>query len=268
MSEIIQSESVRPVEGDFSIAFILSTGRTGTMLLTHLLQKQYPNWMVVHEPSYSRGQYLLGNFSEYMPLVKPALLRWFKVSRDKLFHKRSTKIGCIEINPMLCALTDIIPKAVNPLRVVHIVRDPRTWVESMRIFKASHRFRSLIGYIPFNHPAPKIKYRDHSKLNEYERLLWRWRRFNENLSQLENHCDSYCLIRFEDLIGSDLQLKQECMRNIIKTLDIDGDPDVSWYVNPPSLNIRTDNQQFHFSQIESGQLHEVCGELMERYGYV
>jgi hypothetical protein len=250
------------------MGFVLSTGRTGTVFLTHLLQQQYPKWMIVHEPSPSRGQYLLGNFSEYMPSIKGSLLKWFKISRQYALRINSGKSGYVEINPMLCPLTDIIPEVFQTLRVVHIVRNPREWVESMTQFKASAQFRKIIDYVPFNHPAARGKVGDHAKLNEFNRLIWRWKIFNENIAKLEKHCEKYVLIKFEDLVGGNLQVKQKCMSEIIQTLGIDDDPDVSWYINPPSLNVRPDKSQYDFSQFSNDKLRVVCGELMGKYGYV
>lgn len=256
---------------EYKTSFILSTGRTGTVLLKNSFNTHYSGWQVVHEPVSSRQQYLFGNFSKNKPILRSLLSIWFLKSRQKYFSSPTEKMGYIEINPMLCPLTDILAQSFAPLRVVHIVRDPKSWITSMSNFRASAMFRNIIDYVPFNNPEPDPKPANWNNLSEQEILMWRWRIYNENILRLKEFCSQYALVLFEDLISPDTTLAQKTLRTIIQTLQIEDEPDVSWFINPSKTNAYqkaagTDFENWTPQQQEA--LTEICGDLMKQFRYL
>jgi hypothetical protein len=199
--------------------YVLSAGRTGTVFLESFLNRNCPGVAAVHEPFPTREQMMLANLRNDFGLGG-SLLAWHfnrsRRARDE-FHAGAY----VEINPFLCAMTDLLPDPARPLRIVHMVRDPASWAVSMTAFKASARFRGVIDYVPFAKPYPSPRPPGWSSLPEIEKALWRWTWCNSRIRSLREATPHYCLIRYEDLFKADDAGRAGLLASVVETLGLD-----------------------------------------------
>ncbi len=247
------------------ICFVLSAGRTGTVFLTHLLERHFPQAFVVHEPFPARYELILGNLRNDTGFGK-ALLRWvFRRARERRLRGLRPDQPYIELNPMLCPLCDLLPQLTLPFGVVHLVRRPLSWAESIASFRASKPFRPLIRFVPFAKPYPHPRPKGWAQLNELERALWRWRFCNEQIQTLIPYAQSYTVLRYEDLFARDPERRDAGLKAFLKQLPIDFDgrlpeADFGARANPkPATAERL--------SVEEARVEAICGKLMANFGY-
>jgi hypothetical protein len=199
--------------------YILSSGRTGTMFLEKFLNTQCPDVIAVHEPFPTREQMMLANLRNDWGLGGSLLARTFRTSREA--RDRQHRNTYVEINPFLCALTDLLPDPARELRVVHMVREPASWAVSMVAFKASTKFRHIIDYVPFAKPYPSPRPAGWGSLSEIDKALWRWHWCNSRLAALKDVTPYYCLVRYEDLFTENASGRNVLLEKIAATLGLD-----------------------------------------------
>ncbi len=245
--------------------FVLSAGRTGTVSLTEMLTQAFPGTLSLHEPFPARWELLLGNLSIRLGLGTGALrLLLTGVRRERL--RRANGIDSyIELNPLLCPLCHLLPSLPGPLNVVHLVRDPLSWAQSVMAFRASSSFRWLIDYLPLAKSYPYPRPAGWSGLGELERTLWRWRISNEQIAALRPHCQNYAIIRFEDLFGADSERRAAARGELLRRLPVKGNGasaqlDFSHRANAsPERPARP--------SVSEEQVRAICGPLMATFGY-
>lgn len=182
------------------LRFVLSAGRTGTLFLTGTLPRLEPSWKVEHEPSLSRRMFMLQNAADHgVPLTGELARRLLAQSRRRQLASLDGGSVRIEINPFLSPLTMYLVDQVKPLHVVHMVRDPRTWIPSMANFKAAGWRRFVIDAIPFARPVHPMARPGWIFRSRLERHAWWWRRTNENILALASVAASFRVVRYEDL---------------------------------------------------------------------
>ncbi|MCB1380423.1 MAG: hypothetical protein KDK89_18950 [Alphaproteobacteria bacterium] len=199
--------------------YILSAGRTGTVFLESFLNAHCPGVAAVHEPSPTREQMMLANLRNDVG-VGGSLLAWH-FDRCRRQRDASHPGIYVEINPFLCAMTDLLPDPDRPLRIVHMVREPSSWAVSMTAFKASTRFRHVIDYVPFAKPYPAPRPAGWSRMPEIERALWRWHWCNSRIMALKDATPHYCLVRYEDLFRGDAADRNAILASVVETLGLD-----------------------------------------------
>lgn len=246
--------------------FVLSAGRTGTVFLSRNLTARFADVAAVHEPSPARWEHVLGNLRNRTGLGRRTV-RWiFLKSRRRRLKHLPHDARYVEINPLLCPITDLLPLLPGPLRVVHLVRHAETWADSILQFRASGPFRHVIEHIPFALPYPVPRPPGWRDFRRGERALWRWRYCNEQILALVPHCARYAVIRYEDLFHVDRGVRGPALRSLLETLEIPCDDDLAWFdigerVNPaPSLGRKR-------TRIPPADVRAICGPLLERFGY-
>ncbi len=245
--------------------FVLSAGRTGTVFLANLLQQHFPEAVTVHEPFPARYEFLLANLRNRIG-IGDGLLRWlFTTARRRRLNGRSGGRSYIELNPLLCPLTDQLAALPIPLHVVHLVREPVSWARSICAFGASERYRAMIDFVPFAKPLPQPLPAGWSGLGELERALWRWRFCNQRILRLRPNSRSYAIVRYEDLFASDSDRRAAALRDLLGRLPVDfhGEAffvDTSVRANPapPATVAET---------LDAAKVRAICGELMATFGY-
>lgn len=198
--------------------YVLSAGRTGTMFLENFLNTRCPDVRAVHEPFPTREQMMLANLRNDWGLGG-GLLAWH-FQKCRLERDRAHPQTYVEINPFLCAMTDLLPDPDRALRVVHMVREPASWAVSMVAFKASAKFRHVIDHVPFAKPYPAPRPAGWHDLPEIDKALWRWHWCNSRLAALKDVTPHYCLVRYEDLF-TDGEARSAILEGVARTLDLD-----------------------------------------------
>lgn len=206
--------------------FVLSAGRTGTVFLEKLLSVYAPHLKAEHEPSPTREQMMLANLRNDFGIGKRVLRWWFKRSREA--RLRAANGPYVELNPFLCAMTDLLCDGDRPTRIVHITRAPESWARSMTVFKASSKFRLIIDYVPFAKPYPSPRPAGWRNWSFYRRNLARWAWCNARIRALQNRADYYVHIRYEDLFSADAAIRQDCVMKVFDTLGLERPERIDW----------------------------------------
>ena len=248
------SDSARPLR------YVLSAGRTGTVFLADLLNRHVPGVAAAHEPSATRYQMMLGNLRNDWGLGGSLLEPIFR--RSRLARERAAGgLLYVEINPLLCAIADLLPQEGRPLRVVHMVRDPACWARSITAFRASPRYRAVIDHVPFSRPFPSPRPAGWRALSDYEQALWRWRWCNERILGLRERCDAYAIVRFEDLFGGSMQ--DEALAAIFATLGLPAPTTI----DGAEMSRQRNAGPRRAIDLDTDRAAEICGGLAGQFGY-
>jgi hypothetical protein len=241
--------------------YILSAGRTGTLFLASYLESRCTCVTAVHEPRPSRQHLLLANIRNDTGFGKGFLAWHFQKCRLTRLRRQSGIY--VEINPHLCALTDLLLDPDRPARIVHMVREPESWTASILGFKASAPFRKFIDLIPFATPYPAPRPEGWRSFAKAEKVLWRWHWCNSRILMLRDKVQHFCIIRYEDLFCSDDPRREAALASIGATLGLDG-------------NMPIDSTAF-FQRMNPGVsaarrpdpalVRRICGELALTLGY-
>ena len=216
---------------------------------------------MVHEPFPSRYELMLGNFRNITGIGGSLLRQIFLRSRQK-----SLEAGCyIEVNPLLCPITDMLLYLPVTLNIIHIVREPIAWAQSITQFRASSYYRHVIDFIPFTKPYPKSKPRDWFQLSETDRALWRWRFCNERIASLQTEAQSYTLIRYEELFSDDLATRKATFKKMSAALPMPLDGSISEEEMVVRRNERPKLRQTSEPDLTLAQ--RICSELAAQFGY-
>lgn len=249
---------------------VLSTGRTGTDFLARFFATNFPGVKAVQEEFGGRRIRLLSN--RYLS---------GRLSRDELIRKLKKRYGprladvreplFFEANPYLSGCLDVLTDVFCEPLIVHIVRDPRTYAQSHINFGAFHGLKRVAGYLipswslkPEHYdPGSQFKW---SKMPAHLRMAWRWKVINEHLDRgLSLYPGRYHRLAFEDLfVGEATGLKQ-----LVELCDLPWKPNFR-----DSLGTRANASRRKsfphwrdWSDEMAQDVHCVCGELMNRYGY-
>ncbi|MTI05381.1 hypothetical protein E1180_07615 [Roseibium denhamense] len=241
--------------------YVLSAGRTGTVFLEGFLNRQISKVTAVHEPPETRWQMMLANLRNDWGVGDGLLRAIFQ----RLRQKRESAVGgdYVELNPFLCAMTDLLPLPGRDLRVVHMVRDPATWAHSISSFKASSTFRPIIDLVPFAKPYPTPRPRNWSKLSDYERALWRWNWCNNRILELRDQCTAFTIVRYEDLFNADANKTVSALNGICNTLALSPPDQFDLDSLAKRLNPKPDKGLVADPLAAS----RICGELAREFGY-
>jgi len=250
---------------------IISTGRTGTVFFAELFRDVYPEVAAYHERGVSRPIQILTNahFAHLFPLKGLEYAWRFLKGREistcpRLFH--------VDANCFLYGLAGLAPRLYPGLRVVHIVRDPRTYVTSHLSFMRQRRRSFIANYlVPFWQPNPflvgELDWKMLFTLSRFERFCWIWDFKNRVMGSLEGTQIPYLLVRFEDVFQSENPEKE-----FDKITDFIGLPRASSiqkrFSQPTNQTIRqTIPVWMEWLPARCIQLHAHCGERMKIYGY-
>jgi hypothetical protein len=178
----------------------------------------------------------------------------------------------IDSNNHLYGLVPLMPELYPNLKVIHIVRDPRSYVRS-HLNWARHRSKSFIAnyLVPFWQPNAFLL-RDMTlfqwfKASRFERFAWIWDFKNRLISRLEETEVPYLRVRFEDFFGS--STPEMHLNRILRFIGL---PEVSGinerFSRPVNPN---EGQSFpawpEWSPWQCYRLQVLCGYTMKQYGY-
>ena len=241
--------------------YILSAGRTGTVFLENLLSIYAPDVIAEHEPHPTRYQMMLGNMRNDLGLLKGTTRSWVHASRKS--RDSQTPGPYIEINPFLCAVSDLLPDPDRPLRIVHIVREPVSWASSMTVFKASTKYRGIIDFIPFAKPFPAPRPAGWQALSQFEKNLHRWVWCNQRILDLADHAESFVSIRYEDLFSDQDQKRITAVGKVFDGLGLASPATIDWELFDTRVN-PAPKSEISFNQEAT---LEITAPLATRLGY-
>lgn len=188
--------------GGKKFIFIVSSGRTGTKAIAQHLSRCYPQVWAGHEPAPSwrlrmgTTRALCGRAGRHELKEMLARLRGPMVGRVE-------QAIYVESNPYLSGFIDVLGEVFADARVVHVVRDPRTYVRSGVNFGA---FRGMKRLASEFWPNWFPKSGNWSQMDAIERLAWFWSIVNSHLNRgQEIYGERYLRIRYEELFSDGLE---------------------------------------------------------------
>jgi hypothetical protein len=250
------------------IIFVLSTGRTGTKTLAEGLAAE--DIRSPHQPPFSRLLTIASNC--YLHGWLPSeILEWLvtRLREPQLLNSDSryyVQVFSLDYFP-----AKIISERYPNVYVVHIVRDPRTFVHSYLNWMHT-RFKSWVAnkLVPCWHPSGfftgEMSWRQWRQLDDFQRVCWHWKYKNAVIERLFDGYERYLRIRFEDLF---LAQRVEILRDLLTFAGIPYEERLG-----AMLQTRTnESRKTHFPVWEDWsvkrrrQLVNICGERMTKYGY-
>jgi len=257
-------QSTRPI-------LIISTGRTGTIFFSRLFKDLYPQVASYHERGVSRPIQILTNlyFAHLVPKgAINAAWRLWKGSEikncEKPFH--------LDANCFLYGLAALSPDLYPGLRVIHIVRDPRSYVTSHLNFSRQKGTSFVANHlIPFWQPNPfligEVAFREALWFSRFERYCWIWDFKNRIMASLEGTQTPYLRLRFEDIFNAP-QPEQVFAR----MTDFIGLPRFAGirerFQDPANAAAKTVFPEWqHWNPAQCARLQALCGERMRLFGY-
>ena len=223
--------------------------------------------LAVHEPPFSRPLFLLGNFFRYHGWNRSGLVRLYIAMRKSRIGRPT---GYIELNPFLCPLADLLADIQFPLKLAHLVRDPRTWVPSLIAHEASGRRKMLVRMAPFNLPRDRQFKRHWHSMTLIEKMLWRWSVYNRNLSELQNRGCHYRLFRYEDLLSGDAETMKKNRLEFLEFLAVEPIAGTGDFHPRQKYNASRKQAEYEFpnwTEREVAFMHATAGDQLAQFGY-
>lgn len=191
--------------------FVLSTGRTGTVSITEILNIDQDTYSV-HEPNPSIRFHFFSRFLFENKLSEDFIRNHYLKNRKSLFNRIDVK-NYIEVNPFFWSAGHIFKN----VKILHIVRDIESYIKSRLNFGAKGWHKHIIDYAPFyNIDVSKIDgydIKNWKKLSKAEKETWRWILINEKIEQ-NKYNSSYLRIKFEDIYLGDEKTKTKVLKEI------------------------------------------------------
>lgn len=245
---------------------IVSSGRTGTQFLAEYFNKNYDGVVALHEP---KPRYVLRVYSNARIAGKVERERMASVlvqNRQKMMRQISCD-AYIESNSYLYGFVDVLETVwPNPV-IIHVVRDPRTWVRSALNHGNSHGLKKLANrWIPHWLPDVRAILGIQGKLSPVGLFAACWTVMNKATAEYAHAVPNYHLVRFEDLFNeSHAGLRALCE---IFSLEFRGEG----AAHPPSARINVGRSNIlgpwdTWPTEQCEELHRICTPLMQAYGY-
>lgn len=180
-----------------------STHRCGTKGLESFFREYYPSVYCVHQPKYSRLINIITTLRLY-GVISDAMFSWVAyITRINRIERINEKFY-LETNGFNLLLAERIVNEFPHTKIIHIVRDPRSWVVSyMNWTKGRVKSKIAYSYIPFwNLNLSRLDIMTQQqwlKLEEYQKFIHWWKFKNDLIESLYSDKHNYSLFRFEDL---------------------------------------------------------------------
>jgi len=288
------------VATDKKLVFIVSGGRTGTAFFGERLREVIADCHSVHEPdlfvgfnrlSFSRirqfgwwhvvfgkllgrtglrtigTRYLMGRLSAQDCQERLATFR-------QRYHASLEASLVIESSAQWWYVVDQIPNVWPDARIIAVIRDPRAWVRSWLNKGDRYVSRDRAARVPPGRLTPrKLGDAEWSRrwheLDAFGKLAWEWRTV---YGRLEQHVAHYCngrMYRFEDIFGQD----DSTLADLVTFAASHGasecaiSPLAGFRDEVRNASEGSEPEWQQWSAERARLLDELCGPLMQQYGY-
>jgi hypothetical protein len=253
------------------VVVILSTGRTGTKALAHFFNTTYDNVTALHEPAPSRHLRLHSNRAMAKGMTPEHAIRTLGNARAKLLASLTRPVY-IESNWYIYAFLDALrPVFGERTKVLHVVRDPRTYVPSMLNYGTYQGLKAVATrFLPYWYIRPEQVVENPPKrwaqMSEAERLAWHWHVVNKELDRAAGMFGGdYLFMRYEDLFAAD----GAGLTTLLPWIGLPENPALLEKIRGERVNASTGRNSAWARTDPAARraVLEMCGEQMARYGY-
>ena len=253
------------------VVVILSTGRTGTKALAHFFNTTYDSVTALHEPRPSRHLRLASNRAMAKGMAPEAAVRTLGKARAHLLASLTRPVY-IESNWYIYAFLDALrPVFGENTKVLHVVRDPRTYVPSMLNYGTYQGLKAVATkFVPYWYIRPEQMSDRPAKrwaqMSEAERLAWHWRVVNTELDRAPAMFgDEYLFMRYEDIFKPD----GSGLAKLLPWIGLPENTELLGKIRGERVNAST-GRSSAWAKVEpeaQRAVLDLCGEQMLRYGY-
>lgn len=281
------------------LVFVASGGRTGTTFLGERLEEVIAGCHSQHEPdvlgrSWKKNAERFKEFGVWHMLFGRILgFTGLRVVGQKFlsgdldlntaakrmrhqresWHKSIEKPLIVESSGRNWMIAPVLQEAFPNSRIVGVIRDPRSWIESwIRHFPERHA-TGYDGWWPQGPLTPEqVGDTDWEgqweALGQFGRLAWDWRIITRELAKADAATDNVHVFRFEDLFDPDNDAE---IGKVVRFIAFDGKypvADLDGFtksVRNASSGPRVVWQDWEPEK--AALVDAMCGELMREYGY-
>ena len=253
---------------------VVSTGRTGTQALAHHMDACYDDVTALHEPAPSRHLRLLSNRAVAGNVTMDEAAATLIKARCKLFAGIPTPVY-VESNWYVYGLLEALPEVFGRVKVLHVVRDPRTYIPSGLNFGQFSGLRALAtAFLPYWYLKPEDaplelnrKRTSWSELSPIQRLAWHWHVVNGEIDRVAPQFGAdFLRIRYEDLFGKGARE----LGKLLNWINLPDNADLRGRMQEKKVNASTKKRCAPWREWENAERQSVidlCGERMRSYGY-
>jgi hypothetical protein len=253
------------------VVFVVSSGRTGTQALAHHMDRCCQGVCALHEPPPS-WRLRRASIKALSGHIKKDELRATLIDLRRGLVSRLDRPIYIESNGLLQGFLEVLPEVFDRPKVVHVVRDPRTYVRSAINFGAMSGLKWMAAsFWPYWFPKPEHftpkRRPGWWEMSPPERLAWVWMIINTQLNRGEQlFGEDYLRIKFEDLFAKD----GSGFERLTDWIGLPRSPGLRDAANKENVNASHKERLPKFDQWDPAlktALLRHCGELMRLYGY-
>jgi len=240
--------------------FIVSSGRTGTKAIAQHLSRCYPQVWAAHEPTPS-WRLRMGTTRALCDRISRDDLKEMLARLRRQMVQRVQQNIYVESNPYLSGFIEVLPEVFQSASVVHVVRDPRTYVRSGVNFGA---FRGLKKLASQFWPNWFPKSDNWSHMDAIERLAWYWSLVNSHLNRGEAiYGQRYLRIKYEELFSDGLE-------RLTDWIGLERSPALREEANKERVNASHGQLPAfeNWSEADQQKVLRHCEPLMRAYGYL
>ena len=247
---------------------IVSTGRTGTRFLAEVLAT-CPTHVEAHHITPRSTLFNVLSNMHLSGVLPEGVLRglWLRLKSE--FAHTSRRLF-VDANNHLFALAPMLKEFYPDLRVVHVVRDPRTYVRS-HLNWAAQRLRSRVAnhVIPFWQPngwlLGEVSALEWLRMSKFEQFCWIWSFKNRLMATMAETGIPYLCLRFEDLVES--SEAEQSMSRLCAFIGLEHTSAMTSHQPVNQTTTRSYPGWHQWTKQRCQSLHLQCGELMQSYGY-
>lgn len=250
------------------IVFILSTSRTGTKTLAEGLAGD--DICSPHQPPFSRLLTIASNYHLHGWLPR-GVLEWLVT---RLREPQILNTDCryyVQVFSLDYLPAKIISERHPNVYVIHIVRDPRTFVRSylnwMHTRPKSWMANKLVpGWHPSGFLTGEMSRQEWRGMDEFQRICWHWTYKNRLVEGLFAAEERYVAVRFEDLF---LAEDSETLKGVLAFVGIPCDDRVGVML-AKNENV---SRKTYFPAWDAWHpewcagMDDLCGPIMKHFGY-
>ncbi|MFW6046514.1 MAG: hypothetical protein ACOCP4_01840 [Candidatus Woesearchaeota archaeon] len=263
---------------EINAVLILSTGRTGTKFMASYFNNYIKNFYAAHEPfpkiDLLASRYFTSKISTDSVKKK---IEWRRQFIQRELYKTQQE-NYLESNPAFWSLIPIMREILPNIKIIHIIRDGRTWLRSAysRKIDSKGKYKKNRHGIIWRFTADEIPtdeyYGKWSEMDIIEKLAWIWKTKNETILNDIEDDPKAITIKFEEVFSKENNYKG--ITDIINFINHD------WTVEPtisdcsePLKNKENKSPQFtlpkyqKLNNTQQKSFETIAGNLMEKMSY-